>query len=180
MSETTKAHRIIRIGNIGNVADIKNELVIYPSKDKYDSSRKQPFIAYFDRMRNYLLGGELLFVFTGYSFSDQHINEIVFNCMRQNNRLFVIVFFYSDVDVVNLYKSCAAYLNLHVFGPTKAIINGEIGEWQFNKDGVKPNEVTSTYWSEDKVQLVLGDFNQLVSFLVVSSGKQESASAVTT
>jgi hypothetical protein len=180
LSETTKSHRIIRIGNIGNVADIRNELVIYPSKDKYDSSRKQPFIAYFDRMRNYLLGGELLFVFTGYSFSDQHINEIVFNCMRQNNRLFVIVFFYSDADVENLYKSCAAYLNLHVFGPTKAIINGELGEWQFNKDAVKPNEVTATYWSEDKSQLVLGDFNQLVSFLVASSGKQESAPAVTT
>ena len=179
-SETTKSNRIIRIGNIGNVADIKNELVIYPSKDKYDSSRKQPFIAYFDRMRNYLLGGELLFVFSGYSFSDQHINEIVFNCMRQNNRLFVIVFFYSDADVEILYKSCAAYLNLHVFGPTKAIINGELGEWQFNKDAVKPNEVTATYWSVDNSRLVLGDFNQLVTFLVASSGKQDGATAVTT
>ena len=56
-------------------------------------------------MRDYLLSGELLFVFTGYSLSDQHINEIVLNCMRQNNRLFVIVFFYRDADVENLYKS---------------------------------------------------------------------------
>jgi len=179
-SETTKSHRIIRIGNIGSVADIKNELVIYPSKDKYDSSRKQPFIAYFDRMRDYLLSGELLFVFTGYSFSDQHINEIVFNCMRQNNRLFVIVFFYKDADVENLHNSSSAYLNLHVFGPTKAIINGELGEWQFNKDAIKPNEVTTTYWSEDKSQLTLGDFNALVTFLVASSGKQDSDTSVTT
>ena len=179
-SETTKSHRIIRIGNIESVADIKNELVIYPSKDKYDSSRKQPFIAYFDRMRDYLLGGELLFVFTEYSFSDQHINEIVFNCMRQNNRLFVIVFFYKDADVENLYNSCSAYLNLHVFGPTKAIINGELGEWQFKKDAIKLNEVTTTYWSEDKSQLTLGDFNALVTFLVASSGKQDSDNLVTT
>ncbi len=179
-SETTQSHRIIRIGNIGSVADIKNELVIYPSKDKYDSSRKQPFIAYFDRMRDYLLSGELLFVFTGYSFSDQHINEIVFNCMRQNNRLFVIVFFYKDADVESLHKSCSAYLNLHVFGPTKAIINGELGEWQFNKDAIKPNEVTTTYWSQDKSQLTLGDFNALVTFLVASSGKQDSVNSVTT
>jgi len=177
-SETTKSHRIIRIGNIGSVEDIKNELVIYPSKDKYDSSRKQPFIAYFDRMRDYLLNGELLFVFTGYSFSDQHINEIVFNCMRQNNRLFVIVFFYKDDDVENLFNSCSAYLNLHVFGPTKAIINGEMGEWQLNKEAVMPNECTSTYWDEEKSQLTLGDFNALVKFLVASSGKRESAEKV--
>lgn len=30
----------------------KNELLIYPSKEKYDLSRKQPFIAYFDRLKN--------------------------------------------------------------------------------------------------------------------------------
>ncbi|MHB0996073.1 MAG: SIR2 family NAD-dependent protein deacylase [Elusimicrobiales bacterium] len=177
-SETTKSHRIIRIGNIGCVEDIKNEIVIYPSKDKYDSSRKQPFIAYFDRMRDYLLSGELFFVFTGYSFSDQHINEIVFNCMRQNNRLFVIVFCYKDTDVENLHKSCSAYLNLNVFGPTKAIINGELAEWQFNKEAVMPNENTATYWDEKKSQLTLGDFNALVEFLVASSGKRDSAEKV--
>jgi hypothetical protein len=170
-SEATKSYRIIRIGNIMSVADIKNELVIYPSKEKYDSSRKQPFISYFDRMRDYLLGGELLFLVTGYSFSDQHINEIILNCMRQNNRLFVIVLFYKDTDVENLYKSCSAYLNLHVFGPTKAVINGELGEWKFNKEAVKPNEITKTYWNEEKSHLTLGDFNILVNFLVTSSGK---------
>lgn len=178
-SEATKSYRIIRIGNITNVADIKNELVIYPSKDKYDSSRKQPFIAYFDRMRDYLISGELLFVITGYSFSDQHINEIILNCMRQNNRLSVIVFFYKDADVEALYKSCSAYLNLHVFGPTKAIINGELGEWNFNKEAVKQNEITTTYWNAEKSQLTLGDFNLLVNFLITSSGKQDSVERVT-
>lgn len=172
-SDTTKSYRIIRIGNIGKVSDIKNELVIYPSKDKYDSSRKQPFIAYFDRMRSYLQGGELLFAISGYSFSDQHINEIIFNCMRQNNRLFVIAFLYNDEELERLHKSCSAYLNLHAFGPTKAIINGELGEWQFNKEATKPNEITTTFWSEDKSQLTLGDFNALVAFLVASSGKQD-------
>src|SRR5690606_8024048 len=83
----TKAQKIIRQGKIEKIEDEKNELVIYPSKEKYDSSKKQPFIAYFDRLKNYLLSGELLFIFSGYSFSDQHINEIIFNCLRQNNRL---------------------------------------------------------------------------------------------
>ena len=49
--------------------DNSKELVIYPSKEKYDTSRKQPFTAYFDRLANLLKSGELLFIFTGYSFS---------------------------------------------------------------------------------------------------------------
>jgi hypothetical protein len=177
-SETTQSYHIIRIGNVGQSSDIKNELVIYPSKDKYDSSRKQPFIAYFDRMRAYLLGGELLFAISGYSFSDQHVNEIIFNCMRQNNRLFVIAFLYTDAELVRLHRSSAAYLNLHAYGPTKAIINGELGEWHFNNNETKPNEVTSVFWSEDKSQLKLGDFNELVGFLVASSGKQDREEVV--
>ena len=48
-----------RIGKIENIKKEDNELVIYPSKEKYDSSKKQPFIAYFDRLKNYLLSGFL-------------------------------------------------------------------------------------------------------------------------
>lgn len=85
------SQKIIRVGKFDNATTTDKELVIYPSKEKYDSSRKQPFIAYFDRLKNFLSSGELLFIFTGFSFSDQHINEIIFNCLRQNNRLFCIV-----------------------------------------------------------------------------------------
>jgi len=91
----TNSQRIIRIGKVENIKNEENEIVIYPSKEKYDLSKKQPFIAYFDRLKNYLLSGELLFVFLGYSFSDQHINEIIFNCLRQNNRLTALVFLLS-------------------------------------------------------------------------------------
>jgi hypothetical protein len=71
-----KTSTVVRLGKIDKIENEPNELVIYPSRDKYVSSRKQPFIAYFDRLKNYLLQGELLFIVTGYSFSDQHINEI--------------------------------------------------------------------------------------------------------
>ncbi len=54
------SHRIIRVGKFDKSCIPDNELVIYPSKDKYDSSRKQPFIAYFDRLKNYLLTNILM------------------------------------------------------------------------------------------------------------------------
>ena len=170
----TKAQKIIRQGKIEKIEDEKNELVIYPSKEKYDSSKKQPFIAYFDRLKNYLLSGELLFIFSGYSFSDQHINEIIFNCLRQNNRLTALVFFFHDTEVENLHKLTSSYMNLIVFGPKKAIVNGNLGEWHFSADDLKPNEKSETFWDSKSNTFKLGDFNELVNFLISNSGKREA------
>jgi len=171
---------IVRIGKINDIDKVENELVIYPSKEKYDSSRKQPFLAYFDRLKNYLLNGELLFIFTGYSFSDQHINEIIFNCLRQNNRLFVMIYFFKDDEVDNLYQQIATYMNLSVFGPKKAIINGVLGEWEFPeiKDFEKENKIFDHFWNKVNSQLTLGDFNKLVDFLIINSGKKETIDAI--
>jgi len=169
--DDTKTFKIVRIGKIDNIVDDNDEIVIYPSRDKYDSSRKQPFIAYFDRLKNYLSEKELLFIISGYSFSDQHINEIIFNSSRQNNRLFIIVFSYSDSSVEDLYKLSSSFLNISAFGPNKAIINGELKEWVFTKD---ENENYDSYWDDNKCELMIGDFNKLVNFFIANSGKKET------
>ncbi|MEH6770040.1 SIR2 family protein [Maribacter arcticus] len=174
----TKSQKIIRIGKIENIKKEDKELVIYPSKEKYDSSKKQPFIAYFDRLKNYLLSGELLFVFTGYSFSDQHINEIIFNCLRQNNRLTVLVFFFQDSEVENLHKQTSSYMNLNVFGPKKAIINGNLGEWEYDSADLKTNENSDSFWNDGKSEFTLGDFNELVNFFITNSGKKEAIESI--
>ncbi|VFQ47440.1 SIR2 family protein [Desulfoluna butyratoxydans] len=168
------SHSIFRGGKIPNIENVKNELVIYPSKEKYDSSKKQPFVAYFDRLKSVLTAGELLFVFSGYSFSDQHINEIIFNSLRQNNRLSVLVFFYQDSEVVELYKASSSYLNLTAFGPTKSIVNGTMGEWEYNESDLKPNEKSNTYWDKTEKILTLGDYNNLVEFFITNSGRKKT------
>jgi hypothetical protein len=175
---STGVIKIIRGNRFDLDPDKKDELVIYPSKEKYISSKKQPFVAYFDRLKNYLLSGELLFIFSGYSFSDQHINEIVFNCLRQNNRFFCLIFFYDDLEVEEFNKFSLPYLNLNVFGPTKAIINGNIGELEFIKDDLKENEIFSTFWDETKKCLLLGDFRKLTEFLISISINKNSFEVV--
>jgi hypothetical protein len=167
----TGSQKIVRAGKFSNSSAGDNELVIYPSKEKYDSSRKQPFIAYFDRLKSFLLGGELLFVFSGYSFSDQHINDIIFNCLRQNNRLSCVVFCYQDSEVKNLHKLCASHMNLSVFGPTKAIVNGIMDDWKCDA-GAAGN--LDLYWDDASKKIILGDFNKLVDFLIATSGQKET------
>lgn len=172
-NNTTSSHSIVRGSKITDIENISNELVIYPSKEKYDSSKKQPFVAYFDRLKNTLQNGELLFIFSGYSFSDQHINEIIFNSLRQNNRLSIVVFFFNDKEIEDLYSESSSYLNLTAFGPTKAIINGTLADWEYNADDLKPNESSVIYWDIEKNELLLGDFNKLSNFFITNSGSKE-------
>ena len=121
--------RIVRAGKIDKP---NNELMIYPSREKYRLSRKEPYIAYFDRLKNYLVRSELVFIIAGYSFGDEHINDVIFNALRNNNRLYVVVLCHGDqqVDAMEVYAN--AYRNLWVAGPKRTIANGIKKEWTFD------------------------------------------------
>ncbi len=165
---TISAERIVRIGKIESPI---NELMIYPSKEKYNLSRKEPFIAYFDRMKRYLQRGELVFICSGYSFSDQHINDIIFNALRQNKRLYVVVFCFSDMQVDEMSTYATAHMNLCVVGPKKIIINGIKREWMY--DGVTDADLGyKLYWDEVKKEFTLGDFRNLIEFLIENSSRK--------
>lgn len=167
---SNSAARIVRIGKIENP---QNELMIYPSKDKYNLSRKEPYIAYFDRLKKYLQRGELLFICSGYSFSDQHINAIIFNSLRQNSRLYVLVFCFSDQQIEDMESYSSAYLNLCVMGPTKVINNGEIHQWLFD-DAEDDAQGYEFYWEETEKKFSLGDFKKLINFFVENSGRKST------
>lgn len=165
---STSAERIVRIGKIETP---ENELMIYPSKEKYNLSRKEPFIAYFDRMKKYLQQGELVFICSGYSFSDQHINDIIFNALRQNKRLYVMVFCFSDMQVDEMITYATAYMNLCVMGPKRIIINGIEREW-IHDNIVDTDAGYSLYWDDAKEEFILGDFRNLIEFLIENSGRK--------
>lgn len=168
-NEDQKSYRVVRLGVGAKKINEDNELVIYPSKEKYESSRKQPFIAYFDRLRYFLQNGEGLFVISGYSFSDEHINAIIFDSLKQNNRLHATGFFFNDDDLIKIYNKEKAFLNFSAFGPKKAIIKGFLGEWKKTKS----DNVFDIFWDNSTESLKLGDFKEMVKFLLVNSGKQE-------
>ena len=165
---STSAERIVRIGKIDTPI---NELMIYPSKEKYNLSRKEPFIAYFDRMKRYLQRGELVFICSGYSFSDQHINDIIFNAMRQNKRLYVMVFCFSDDQLNEMSSYATAHRNLCVMSPKKIIVNGIEKEWEYD-DSTDADAGYSLYWNRAKEEFILGDFRKLVEFLIENSGRK--------
>jgi hypothetical protein len=172
--------KVIRLGvRIKDVDSKDNELVIYPSREKYELSRKQPFISYFDRLKRYLLEGEEIFIISGYSFSDEHINEIFFNALQQNNRLHIITFLYNADDMERVRQCYRPFLNFTAYSPSSAIISGNYGDWDIeNQPNVSDSAVSASYWDETCNQLSLGKFSNLVNFFVEISGKRDRINLV--
>lgn len=167
--KTTKSEeRIVRAGRIENP---KNELMIYPSREKYNLSRKEPYIAYFDRFKNYLYRRELVFIICGYSFGDEHINEMIYNAVRNNNRLYVTVLCYGDEQVEKMEDMVSSFTNICVAGPTKVLVNGIKKEWEY--DDTEQQDVGSgMYWDDTDKKFLLGDFKALIEFLIENSGRK--------
>ncbi|HEY5536458.1 MAG TPA: SIR2 family protein [Ignavibacteria bacterium] len=161
--------RIIRLGKVDDKSLNEDEVVIYPSREKYVTSRKQPFISYFDRLKNYLRYGDLHFIVAGFSFGDQHINEILFDALRQNNKLQISTFLFSEESFNNVKDLATSYLNINVYSPNKAIIRGKIDEY----DLTDLEEVDKPFVIETKKELLLGDFIKLIEFIVLNSGQKE-------
>jgi hypothetical protein len=168
-NDDKKSHRVIRLSDGAKEKFPDAELVIYPSRDKYESSRKQPFTSYFDRLKEFLLSGEGIFIISGYSFSDDHVNEVLFNCLNQNNRLHVIAFFYDDKPLDKIVSEGKNFPNLTMIGPSKASISGLSGEWEHTKGG----ELLDPFWDSNKLKL--GDFKELVKYFVLCSGYKEKS-----
>lgn len=168
-----KSNKVVRLGVESKKLNNENELVIYPSKEKYETSRKQPFIAYFDRLRNFLQDGEGIFVINGYSFSDEHINAVIIDSLKQNNRLHVIGFFFSDDDLLKICE-LGTFMNLTAIGPRKAIIRGFLGDWKKSKN----DHLLDSFWDVGGNRLTIGDFKELVRFFIAISGKQEKIEEV--
>ena len=162
--------RVIRLSAGAKKDYPDSELVIYPSRDKYELSRKQPFTSYFDRLRDFSLLGEGVFIISGYSFSDEHINELIFSCLKQNSRLHVLAFFYSDEPIEKIVKEHKNYPNLTMIGKNKASISGILGEWS----NASPDELIDPFWDDGTKSVSLGDYKKLVEFLTLCSGKGDA------
>lgn len=144
--------------------------LIYPSKLKYDQSRKMPFLAMSDRLTEFLLQPHAVLIVCGYSFNDEHINDTIINALKVNRSANVIALMYGknkgmpekliSQEAVNRAKERP---NLSVWYDDRAVIGTQDYEWaeydEDNKDfaGFQLNIV-------DK-RVTMGDFDVFTSFL---------------
>lgn len=124
-----RSERIVRGAESGG-----GEL-IFPSLHKYDESRKQPYASILDHLGRLLddPSGALLVVL-GYSFGDQHINEIVFDALDSRDRAHIFALQFEELtDNHPLIARATSLPNLLVYGPETAVIGGVRAPWQLNE-----------------------------------------------
>lgn len=130
---------------------------IYPSDTKYDESRRVPFVVLQDRLRRALQQPESLILISGYSFSDEHLNEMLFDAATHHPRSELTAFCYSTIPDV-LAERAVSTPNLQAIGRTEAIVGGVRGGWKAPADPA-PDDV----WRDDA--LALPDFAALAQYL---------------
>lgn len=153
---------VLRVVRNSANADIgESDLMIFPSREKYLESRKLPFITFQDRLRRFLSNGEGVMFVLGYSFSDQHLNEIMFQALRTNSRLAINALIYGSDGKLpeNIEEFGRQFKNLSIIGPDKAVFGGLSAEWE------KPETLpqNSPYWCDNAWRL--GDFVDFAKYL---------------
>lgn len=145
--------QIVRLGQPVS----KGAAAIFPSDTKYEESRRVPFIVLQDRFRRALHEPETLVLISGYSFSDPHLNDMIFDAALHRPRSEFQVFCYSDIPDV-LADRASTTPNLQVTNGREAILGGERAEWE------APENAPPSIWVDD--QFSLRDFKNLSAYLV--------------
>lgn len=141
---------------------------IYPSDTKYDESRRVPFVVLQDRFRRALSHPETLIVISGYSFADEHLNEMLFDAARRRPRSEFLAFCF-DAIPDPLAERALTTPNLQAAGAKEAIIGGVRAAW------APPDGAPEDLWKDGA--FALGDFRNLATFLARSTPPQGALEA---
>ncbi|MCX6843489.1 MAG: SIR2 family protein [candidate division WOR-3 bacterium] len=104
--------------------------VIHPSYLKYQESRRMPYLAMIDRLRAFLKLPTATLFLCGYSFRDQHINEVIVQGLEctQTAVAFALLF-----DVIAEYSQAVSLAskrsNLIILARDGAVIGGQESRW---------------------------------------------------
>ncbi|UVC19262.1 SIR2 family protein [Mesorhizobium onobrychidis] len=146
--------------------------MIYPSFEKYDESRQQPYSAFSDRLGRFLDQEDALLVSVGYSFGDEHINNLLFGSLENRSRAHAYALQFSEPPVTSdLAKRAAQRPNMLVLGPDQGCIGGRQGPWR--KDGATSSEDGAFIATPgatagapaSAVSMKIGDFSVFCKFL---------------
>jgi len=151
--------------------------VIYPSHLKYQESRRMPYLAMIDRLRAFLKKPSAVLIICGYSFRDEHINEVIIQGLQSTQTVVAFALMFGEVSqyeqTIPLAKKCP---NLNVLMRDGGVIGGQeaiwlerdaesalsdAGQWITWKKSLNP----TNNMSKCRAEFTLGDFAVFGQFL---------------
>lgn len=151
--------RIIRKHLSQNIES--EDILIYPSAQKYSNSKKMPYTAFMDRLNAFLKQDDAVLFVCGYSFGDEHINERIISALNSNSTSCVYVFLY-DIEknaskkIHALTSECklsqiaSSNNRISVLATRNAIIGSVYGIWKLKREPAREDPLNiQLYFDED-------------------------------
>lgn len=147
--------------------------MIYPSFQKYDESRQQPYAAFTDRLSRFLEQDDALLIVAGFSFGDEHINNLIFGALENRPRTHVYALQFEELpETSDLVRRAVQRPNMIVLSPQTGIIGGRRVVWAPVEcppfmDGVFELKEEATAGGEPAKagRMKIGDFVSFCDFL---------------
>jgi len=177
---------LTRIVRVAREAE-KDKVMIAPSHLKYDQSRRMPYLAMLDRVRAFFRGrkrGDIdkneedspRLVVCGYSFLDDHLNEVLLDGLRGNHSAQCFALMYSNLsDHPRVVEYAEKQANLTVLARDGAVIGTRVGRYRLGSSGGDEHvpwlyeetvgTVDDPTKSEQQVRSHLGDFHYFGLFV---------------
>jgi hypothetical protein len=155
--------------------------VIHPSHLKYQESRRLPYLAMLDRLRAFLKHPTATLLTCGYSYRDEHINEIIIQGLEYTKTAVAFALLHGNIgDYSNATSLAFKNSNLNLLARDGAVIGGQMVTWQ-ERDVDSDTEDLGEWvtWKQidsagtchkERAELLLGDFKVFGSFLQELSG----------
>ncbi|WP_081629883.1 SIR2 family protein [Thiomonas sp. FB-6] len=171
--ETVNATMVTRIVRVTRAA-AAGKVMIYPSHLKYDQSRRMPYLAMLDRLRAFFHGKDApRLIVCGYSFLDDHLNEILLDGLRGNRNAQCFALMYSSLDAhPRVVEYASKQSNLTVLASDGAVVGTRAGRY---RPGITGGDENSPWLTEESAAGVdpkdrvlrcrLGDFHYFGLFL---------------
>jgi len=158
------------------------QVMIYPSHLKYDQSRRMPYLAMCDRLKAFFRETNCVIVLCGYSFADEHLNELLLDGLRGNRSAHCIALLYSKLEDYQQAVRCAVKLsNLSLLAWDGAVVATRAGSYNNVEEthatkgsgiAMEKSAPRADGSETNEARCHLGDFHHLCLFLETQFGTQ--------
>jgi hypothetical protein len=134
--DTVNGNRVTRVVRVTREA-AAGKVMIFPSHLKFDQSRRMPYLAMLDRLRAFFQGKDApRLVVCGYSFLDDHLNEVLLDGLRGNRNAQCFALMYSGLDKHSRVVDYAERQgNLTVLAWDGAVVGTRVGGYRAGTAG---------------------------------------------
>ena len=150
--------------------------VIHPSHLKYQDSRRMPYLAMIDRLRAFLKQPTATLVLCGYSFRDEHINEVIVQGLQSTQTAVAFALLHGNIETyLHAVTLARRRANLSILARDGAVISGQESKWPVkDAEAVSADNQTGVNWKKSDpanqvgkwtAEFTLGDFAVFGRFL---------------